>query len=135
MSPVRAYFGAIEAQLYVTDIDRAVRFYTAKLGFTVAFLYGEPPHYGMVQRDNARLCLRLVHEPVFVGDIRERQQLLAASITLDSATDLRQLCTEYQITGVPFHQPLVAQPWGALNAILCDPDGNLILFASPIDVA
>ena len=34
---------------------------------------------------------------------------------------------------VSFHQPLTAQPWVALNAILRDPDNNLILFAGPSD--
>jgi uncharacterized glyoxalase superfamily protein PhnB len=131
MLTYRPYFSAVEAQLYVTDFRRAVDFYVAKLGFTVAFMSGEPAHYGMVVRDNAKLCLRLVHEPVFVGDIRERQQLLSASITLTSAAELRQLYAAYQAAGVSFHQPLTTQPWGAQNFILRDPDGNLILFAGP----
>jgi uncharacterized glyoxalase superfamily protein PhnB len=29
--------------------------------------------------------------------------------------------------------PLKKQPWGARNFIILDPDGNLILFASPND--
>jgi catechol 2,3-dioxygenase-like lactoylglutathione lyase family enzyme len=126
-------FSSVEAMLYVTDMQRAAAFYTAKLGFTVAFMYGEPAYFGMVVRDNAKLCLRLVHEPVFAGDIRERQQLLSAAITLASAAELRQLHDDYQAAGVPFHQPLATQPWGAQNFILRDPDGNLILFASPAD--
>jgi catechol 2,3-dioxygenase-like lactoylglutathione lyase family enzyme len=34
---------AAEPQLYVCDIQLSVAFFTAKLGFDVAFLYGEPP--------------------------------------------------------------------------------------------
>jgi hypothetical protein len=67
-----------EASLYVSDFQRSRDFYVAKLGFVLEFSYGQPPFYGLVKRDRARLCLRRVAEPVFVGDIREREQLLSS---------------------------------------------------------
>ena len=97
----------------------------------MAFTYGEPPFYGQVKRDNARLNLRLVCEPVFVGDIREREQLLAASLTVASAAELRQLFVQYQAAGVDFLQTMKQEPWGARTFIVRDPDGNLLLFAGP----
>ena len=121
----------IEAQLFVADIKASCDFFTSKLGFAVAFTYGEPPFSGQVKRDNARLNLRLVCEPVFAGDIREREQLLAASMTLGSAAELRQLFVEYQSAGVDFQQPLKQEPWGARTFVVRDPDGNLLLFAGP----
>ncbi|HTR87353.1 MAG TPA: VOC family protein [Reyranella sp.] len=127
-SPVLA---GVEAQLFVADIMAACAFFTEKLGFTVAFTYGEPPFYGQVKRDKAFLNLRLVCEPVFVGDIREREHLLSATFTLDSAAELRQLFVQYQAAGVDFHQTLKQEPWGARNFIVRDPDGNLLLFAGP----
>jgi Glyoxalase/Bleomycin resistance protein/Dioxygenase superfamily len=36
---------AAEPQLFVTDIGASLKFFTQKLGFTVAFVYGEPPFY------------------------------------------------------------------------------------------
>ena len=57
----------VEAQLYVADIEASCAYFTTKLGFAVVFTYGEPPFYGQVRRDNARLNLRMVCEPVFVG--------------------------------------------------------------------
>jgi catechol 2,3-dioxygenase-like lactoylglutathione lyase family enzyme len=120
-----------EAQLFVADIKASCAFFTAKLGFEAAFTYGEPPFYGQVKRDNARLNLRLVCEPVFVGDIREREQLLAASLTVASAAELRQLFVQYQAAGVDFLQTLKQEPWGARTFIVRDPDGNLLLFAGP----
>ena len=122
-----------EAQLYVTDLKASCDFFTSKLGFTVDFVYGDPPFYGMVKRDRARLCMRLVCEPVFVGDIRRREHLLSASITVDAAAEIKQLFLEYQAAGVRFHQGLKKEPWGARNFIVLDPDGNLILFAGPAD--
>ena len=38
-------------QLFVTDMARAVEFYTRRLGFSVGYLYGEPPFYGLMMRD------------------------------------------------------------------------------------
>jgi len=121
----------VEAELFVADIKASCAFFTSKLGFAVEFTYGEPPFYGQVKRDNARLNLRLVCEPVFVGDIREREQLLAASMTLGSAAEIRQLFLQYQSAGVDFLQTLKQEPWGARTFIVRDPDGNLLLFAGP----
>jgi len=120
----------VEAQLFVADIKASCAFFT-KLGFEVVFTYGEPPFYGQVKRDNARLNLRMVCEPVFVGDIREREQLLAASITVGNAAEIRQLFVQYQAAGVDFQQTLKQEPWGARAFIVRDPDGNLLLFAGP----
>jgi uncharacterized glyoxalase superfamily protein PhnB len=128
---LRPLLSSTEAQLFVADIKASCDFYTDKLGFTVAFVYGDPPSYGQVTRDHARLNLRVVDEPVFVGDIREREQLLSASLTLATADDIEQLFLTYQAAGVRFRQTLKKEPWGASTFIVIDPDGNLILFASP----
>jgi len=122
---------AVEAELFVADIKASCAYFAEKLGFSVVFTYGEPPFYGQVRRDNARLNLRMVCEPVFVGDIREREELLAASMTVDSAAEIKQLFLSYQAAGVDFFRPLKQEPWGARNFIVRDPDGNLLLFAGP----
>ena len=120
----------VEAQLYVSDVKASCDYYT-KLGFTAAFTYGEPAFYGQVRRGKARLNLRLVCEPVFVGDIREREILLSASMTIDSAEEIRQLFDQWRSAGVDFKQTLKKEPWGARTFIVRDPDGNLLLFAGP----
>jgi uncharacterized glyoxalase superfamily protein PhnB len=134
-SPIRnsPILNSIEAQLFVANIKSSCDFYTNKLGFAVAFVYGDPPYYGQVIRDNARLNLRLVCEPVFAGDIREREHLLSATITVATANEIKQLFLSYQATGVCFHQTLKKEPWGARTFTVMDPDGNLILFAGPAD--
>jgi uncharacterized glyoxalase superfamily protein PhnB len=122
---------AVEPELFVADITAACAWFTDKLGFKVAFTYGEPPFYGQVRRDNVPINLRLVCEPVYVGDIREREELLAASLTVESAAEIKQLFLQYQAAGVDFFRPLKQEPWGARNFIVRDPDGNLLLFAGP----
>jgi catechol 2,3-dioxygenase-like lactoylglutathione lyase family enzyme len=129
----RPILNSTEAQLFVADIKASCDFYTEKLGFTVAFVYGDPPYYGQVTRDHARLNLRVVGEPVFCGDIREREGLLSASLTVATKHEIKQLFLSYQAAGVRFHQILKKEPWGARTFIVQDPDENLILFAGPAD--
>ena len=122
---------SIEAQLFVRNMKSSCDFYANKLGFAVEFIYGDPPNYGQVIRDNARLNLKLVSEPVFVGDVRNREHLLSASITVATANEIKQLFLTCQASEVSFHQPLKKEPWGARTFIVSDPDENLVLFAGP----
>jgi hypothetical protein len=107
------------------------RFFTDKLGFAVAFTYGSPPFYAQVARGGARLNLRHVDQPAIDPVIRDREELLSASMTVETAAAIKQLFLEFQAAGVAFHQTLQRQPWGADNFIVKDPDGNLLLFAGP----
>lgn len=127
----RPILSSTEAQLFVADIKTSCDFYCDKLGFTIAFVYGDPPYYGQVTRDHARLNLRVVGELVFAGDIREREHLLSASLTVSTPGEIKQLFLSYQEAGVRFHQTLKKEPWGGRTFIITDPDGNLILFAGP----
>jgi catechol 2,3-dioxygenase-like lactoylglutathione lyase family enzyme len=130
---ISAVLNSIEAQLFVASVQNSCDFYTSKLGFVVAFAYGDPPFYGQVVRDSAKLNLRLVCEPVFAGDIRKREGLLSASITVATASELKQLFLDYQAAAVPFHQVPKKEPWGARTFVISDPDENLILFAGPAE--
>lgn len=124
---------AAEPQLFVTDIKAACDFFTRKLGFGVIFTYGEPPFYAQVGRDAARLNLRCVATPLIDAALRDREQLLAASLTVASAEAIKALFLEYQAAGVNFYQTLRREPWGAKGFIVKDPDGNLLLFAGPAE--
>ena len=133
LTPERVFLSSTSAVLFVSDIKASCDFFTTKLGFVVDFVYGTPPYYGALKRDNARLALRLVCEPIFVGDIREREHLLSAAITVNTALEIKQLFLEFRSAGVPFHQTLKKEPWGARNFIVRDLDGNFVLFAGPGD--
>lgn len=118
---------AAEPQLFVVDIEAASHFYVQKLGFKLAFSYGDPPFYAQVFRDGACLNLRKVDGPVFDGGFRARERdALSATLTLD---DAKPLFLEFEAAGVPFHQTLRTEPWSARTFIVRDPDGNLIAFS------
>ena len=129
----KTVISAAEPQLFVVDIKACCDFFTAKLGFTVAFTYGEPPFYAQVTRDGARLNLRCVEAAVIDPGLRDREQLLAASLTVATAEEIKQLFLEFQAAGVTFFQMLKREPWGARDFIVRDLDGNLLLFAGPAE--
>src|SRR5450432_968766 len=121
---------AAEPQLFVSDVGASCEFYTKKLGFAVAFTYGEPAFYGQVFRDGARLNLRYLDEPAIRPELQEREHLLSASITVDDVKALYlEFQAEFQAAGAAFHQTLRTEPWGARTFIVRDPDSNLVLFA------
>jgi catechol 2,3-dioxygenase-like lactoylglutathione lyase family enzyme len=128
----RPVLTAAEPQLFVSDIKVSCDFFTSKLGFAVAFVYGEPPFYAQVKRDNARLNLRHVDAKVIDAGLRDRESLLSATLTVGATEEIKQLFLEFQAAGVPFHQPFKHEPWGAKAFIVKDPDGNLVRFAGPV---
>ena len=129
----RAVITAAEPQLFVAEVTASCDFFTQKLGFDIAFVYGDPPFYGQVMRDGARLNLRCVDAAIIDRAVRDREELLSATMTVETTGEIEQLFSEFQSTGVQFYQPLKTQPWGAKNFIVKDPDGNLLLFAGPAD--
>jgi len=122
----RAVLRSTAPQLFVTDMRRSCDFFREKLGFAVAFVYGEPPFYAQVVRDGVRLNLRHVDAPLIDQALREREDYLSASIHVD---DVQRLYAEFRSAGAPFHQHLRKESWGATTFIIKDPDGNLLLFA------
>lgn len=131
--PTKAIITAAEPQLFVADIKVSCEFFTNKLGFVTAFTYGEPPFYAQVSRDGARINLRCVEQPVMDAGLRDREQLLSASLTVARADEIKRLFLEFEAAGVTFFQTLRSERWGARGFILKDPDGNLLLFAGPAE--
>lgn len=122
----------MSAMLAVADIPRALAFY-ARIGFATEFVHGEPPFYASVKRGRGRLALRHMDTPVHAGDIRARDEFLSAIFEIDTAAEIRALAAAFAASGVAFQRALTRQSWGALDFVLADPDGNLLLFAGPAD--
>lgn len=114
-------------QLFVTDIVAACAWYESRLGFAIAFLYGEPPFNGQVTRGNAKLNLRQLDALPYQGSVREHEQLLSAYIPVENVAALFE---EFRLAGNDFQQKLDIKPWGAQEFVVRDPDGNLLCFGS-----
>jgi catechol 2,3-dioxygenase-like lactoylglutathione lyase family enzyme len=129
----KAMISATAAELFVSDIKASCDFFTQKLGFSIVFVYGEPPFYAQVKRDRGLLNLKCMDHPVIDPELRDREILLSADMGVDTAEEIKQLFLEFQAAGVTFFQTLRKEPWGARTFIVKDPDGNLLLFAGPAE--
>jgi catechol 2,3-dioxygenase-like lactoylglutathione lyase family enzyme len=129
----RPIISATAAELFVSDIQASCDFFTGKLGFSIVFVYGEPPFYAQVKRDRGILNLKHMDAPVVDPGLRDRESLLSADMALDTEDEIKQLYLEFQAAGVAFFQTLKREPWGAKTFIVKDPDGNLLLFAGPAE--
>jgi catechol 2,3-dioxygenase-like lactoylglutathione lyase family enzyme len=132
-TPSKAVITATAAELFVSDIKASCDFFTQKLGFSIVFVYGEPPFYAQVKRDRGLLNLKHMDAPVIDPELRDHESLLSADMGVDTADEIKQLYLEFQAAGVTFFQTLRKEPWGAKTFIVKDLDGNLLLFAGPAD--
>jgi catechol 2,3-dioxygenase-like lactoylglutathione lyase family enzyme len=130
-SAPKAVISATAAELFVADIKASCDFFMGKLGFSIVFVYGEPPFYAQVKRDRGLLNLKCVDSPVIDPKLRDQESLLSADMGVDTHEEIKQLFLEFQSAGVTFFQTLRKEPWGASTFIVKDPDGNLLLFAGP----
>jgi catechol 2,3-dioxygenase-like lactoylglutathione lyase family enzyme len=111
--------------VFVSNVSASAEFFRDKLGFAIDFLHGHPAFYGSVARDGVALHLRLVHEPVMANELREKENLLAAFI---SVANVKALFDELKARDVPFAATLRREPWGGPTFVVRDPDGNWICF-------
>jgi catechol 2,3-dioxygenase-like lactoylglutathione lyase family enzyme len=111
--------------LFVADVPKAAGFFRDKLGFSIDFLHGHPAFYGGVSRNGVVLHLRFVHEPIMTHELREKESLLAAFITVEN---VKALFEEYKARDVPFFEMLHKEPWGGPTFTVSDLDGNRICF-------
>jgi catechol 2,3-dioxygenase-like lactoylglutathione lyase family enzyme len=130
-APSRPVITATAAELFVSNIQTSCDFFTQKLGFSIVFVYGQPPFYAQVKRDRGLLNLKCVDYPVIDPALRDRESLLSADMGVDTHEEIKQLYLEFRAAGAQFFQTLRKEPWGASTFIVKDPDGNLLLFAGP----
>jgi catechol 2,3-dioxygenase-like lactoylglutathione lyase family enzyme len=108
-TPIEVKLAKAVPVLYVSDVQAAADFYREKVGFTIDFLHGEPAFYASVSRDEACIHLRFIHQPMYTAGLREKEQVIAAFL---SVANVKALFTEYQTRKVPFVRRLKKEPWG-----------------------
>ena len=102
--------------VFVTDMDRAKRFYAEQLGLplhretqAVLEFFGEGTRLG-----------------VAVALHNDARKLVGRNTGITLRADgLEELCARLTESGVRFPEPLERSPWGKM-AVVADPDGNQI---------
>lgn len=113
-------FERVAPSFYVSSIDRAIEFWTKRLGFEVTFTNGNPVSFVIVRRDAV-----VVHLGV-------RPELAGKCHCHIMVKGIEELSRGLALNGTRMVQPLKKQSWGLQDIVIADPDGNTIEIAEPI---
>ena len=132
------------AQLWVTDQDEALAFYTEKLGWTVREDLS-PPELGGFRwlsvapddgSDTSVVLMAIPGEPVFTPETADQVRDLlskgAAGALFLTTDDVHAEYEKLKARGVDLPEP-TQQPWG-VDTGFRDPSGNHIRLAQRVDV-
>lgn len=117
----------LEPILAVADVQATADFYCNKLGFTVNFLYGDPPTHGAVSwqewtTDGA--TIQLSYRPEANTTRKE------TGLYLFVGPDIDALYGRYRERAVTIVAELVTQPWGMREFTIEDCNGYLLRFGT-----
>ena len=111
--------------LIVSDLERAVDFYTTKLGLSIKLRESGYVEFGL---DGASLSVVDVNE---ASKMLESQRVRFPSTSARDAfvavkvPDVARAYAELSANGVGFVKAPFTQPWGQVTAYFSDPDGHL----------
>jgi catechol 2,3-dioxygenase-like lactoylglutathione lyase family enzyme len=109
-------------QLLVADVDRAIEFYTKKLGFDIDFRYED--FYAGIVKDGHSIHLKADKAPVEERKNRRKHDDLEITFLVD---DIESLYKDLSSKSVEFSQSLRDMPYGK-EFYVADPDNNIISF-------
>ena len=115
------------ASIPVSDQDRALEFYTEKLGFEVVTdqPFGDGQRWIELQPPGSDTLIVLFTPPGRQDQIGTFQNVAFTS------DDVEKEYRELRDRGVEFVEPAKKADWGGIQAIFKDPDGNTFVLASP----
>ena len=120
--PVDTEFGRIAATIPVSDMPRALAFYTEVLGMTKTFENGNPVGFAILRRDAAELHLTLSRS-------HRASDRNVAHLLIGDATRLHDHLVAH---GVRIIKGMRDADYGLRNFVFADPDGNRIDVGQPI---
>ena len=112
-------------QIRTTDLERAIYFYTRKLGFLLAFRYQD--FYAGVSCGDRMIHLKRVDEPDPSIDFVRSGQHLHVHFEV---RDIKAAFCQVQEAGVKIIEGITDRPWGMTEFVIEDPDGHTLYFGS-----
>lgn len=127
-SPPPARFYTVQPILLVPDVAATAKFYCEKLGFSLSFLYGDPPTHGAVSRGD------WTTEGAHI-QFSQRDELDATPCGVELyffvGSQIGQLFAIYAANGVEVVREPATMPWGMREFAICDCNGYLLRFGTP----
>lgn len=113
------------AILLVKDVVYTVDWYTKKLGFTCSNLFGNPPSFAIMKRDNNYLMFADAAPDKITPNWKLREK---TSNVYFWVNDVEALFEEFKSSGANIDYGLCLQPYGVKEFGIIDPDGYDIAF-------
>lgn len=113
------------ANIFVSDFDRALKFYTETLGLKVT-RKDDAFGYAAFATEGAQLAIARVGEEQ--ADLVGRHTGVGLMVE-----DLDATYTELAARGVEFPMKPEKQPWGGYMGLMCDSEGNILYLDQPFD--
>lgn len=115
-------FGRIAATVAVSNMERALEFYTGVMGMKVAFKNGDPTVFAILRRDEGELHLLLSrgHRGTTTN---------VCHLIVSDAGAFHARCVA---GGVQIIKDLRDQEYGLRDFVIADPDGNRIDVGQPL---
>jgi len=104
----------------VPDMEKALDFYRDKLGFSVEFLWQDPPTYAVLQRD----------ESVQLHLSKSEQAIPVGGMAYVFVHDIDRLHKEFREKGLSVGDTPIDTDYGMRDFDLTDPWGNRITFGT-----
>jgi catechol 2,3-dioxygenase-like lactoylglutathione lyase family enzyme len=105
----------------VRDLKASQRYYRDALGFTVEWEDGDPPDFGAVARDHARVFMC------------QGCQGIPGAWIMVFTPNVDELHAELGERGAIIERAPTNMPWNLREMLVRDQDGNAIRFAGPIE--
>ena len=130
-APSRYFFGAVPVFL-VDDVLVTAEYYRETLGFELNFLYGEPPTYASVSRDDAILNFSLA------SPMGRRNGMPGAGAgngvdVLFIVKDIDEVYDELKLRGAEITLELETQVYAMREFQIRDMNGYIIAIAEEVD--
>ena len=116
----------IVPQFLVDDLQAAIAYYQAKLGFDLDFCYES--FYASVSRDGFAIHLKCAAKTIADRTHRKQHEHLDAYIGVIGVAALHD---ELRSRGALITRPLGERPWSARDFYVEDPDGYILCFSEP----
>jgi len=110
------------------DVLKTVEYYIDVLGFRKHFIYGEPPVYAAVTRDESLLYITL--DRTLVETMKTRDLHPDVFLWVDGVDELYM---EHKASGAKIFEEISDRPWDARQYVIEDPAGYRLKIAQPID--
>jgi len=118
---------------HVADLDKAVTFYQQVLGFPSKSIYGQPPFFAILGRDNVNVMLAQVPDPNVVAPAAKRVGSPGAWDAYFWVQDAQAIFAEFRSRGAAIDEEPSVKPHGCLEFQLQDADGYVLVFGQNLD--